>query len=528
MPPLASLTLIPLAAAGILVFLPKHAERAIRFLSAGTTLVTLALSILYCLRYDAAHAGYQFQTQVPWIPAFGISYHVGIDGIGCVMILLHAILSFSAVLVSFSIKTRVKEYFIFFMLLIASIFGVFTSLDLFFFYLFYEMAVAPLYPLITIWGSKNKEYGAMKLTLYITSGAVVAFVGLLALYQAAGINSFDLPVIQAHLANSPLPETFQNWCAPLFIIGFGVIASLWPLHSWSPIGYAVAPAAVSMLHAGVLKKIGIYAIIRLVIGLLPSGALHWMPYVAALAVINVLYGAWAAMTQKDMKFIIGFASVSHMGYALLGVSALNQNALTGVVFFMFAHGIMAALCFALIGYIDHEAHTREIDELAGLAGPLPFVSACFVMAAFASSGLPGFANFVSEILVFFGSFETRPWQTFLAIFGIVITATYMLRLIRQVFFGETKAGLELLHDPKGAAGKLPFGILVVTLFVFGIFPSLLLNMIQPTVASIMGTKTTFKQIATASPSPFGRESAPTPLSVLSLLKEVGVRVEQYG
>jgi len=473
------LTLAPLAAALMIALIGKGREQAIRRVAFLSTLFTLGLSLTFCFTYNVARGGYQFDFQRLWLPDLGISYHVALDGISCVLILLHAICSFSAVLISFSIEKRVKEYFIFLLILISSIFGVFTAVDLFFLYVFYEMAVIPLYPLIVIWGSKNKEYAAMKLTLYITTGAVIAFVGLLALYQAVGLGTFDLIQIKTHLAVHPLPVAFQTWCAPLFIVGFGVIASLWPFHSWSPIGYAAAPAAVSMLHAGVLKKIGIYAIIRLVLELLPTGAQIWMPYVASLAVINILYGAWAAMSQEDLKFVIGFASVSHMGYALLGIAALTPIALTGTVFFMFAHGVMAALCFAIIGFIDHQAHTRGVSDFGGLAKQIPFIATCFIMAALASSGLPGFANFVSEIIIFFGSWKTLPWQTTLAIFGIVLTATYMLRVARQIFFGPLNTKWSRLKDASTFMEKLPFGFLVMILLVFGFWPSLLINLIRP-------------------------------------------------
>lgn len=479
-----SLTLLPLLAAVIISLIPKENKREVRLVSLSAATAVLLISGFLVFRYDVVLGGYQFTFRKPWISSLGVSYHTGIDGIGSIMILLHALCSFSAVLVSFKIKERVKEYFVFLMILIASIFGVFTALDLFFLYVFYEMAVIPLYPLVATWGSKNKEYGAMKLTLYITAGAVLALVGLLALYQMAGIRSFDLIEIQNHLRAQPLSRSFQMWCAPLLIFGFGVIASLWPFHSWSPIGYAAAPSAVSMLHAGVLKKIGIYAIIRIVLPLLPYGAEKWFPLISILAVVNILYGAWAAMTQNDLKFVIGFASVSHMGYALLGISAFNEMALSGVVFFMFAHGIMAALCFALIGYIDHEAHTREISELGGLAKQIPFISVCFVAASLASSGLPGFGNFVSEIIIFFGSYQTRKVETILAIFGIVITATFMLRVVRNVFFGKLKSSFSEMKDAKTFSERLPYGLLVLVLLIVGFWPAILLDIIRPSIAPI--------------------------------------------
>jgi len=480
-----SLVWLPLFGALVIGFISKENKNLIRWIATLLTLATLAISAYIFTAYNTAASGYQFLFKVEWLPSFGISYHVGVDGISCVMILLNAVCSFAAVIVSFSIRERVKEYFIFLLTLIASLFGVFTAVDLFFLYLFYEMAVIPMYPLIATWGSTNKEYGAMKLTLYITTGAVVSLLGLLTLYQVTGLNTFDLIEIQNYLALYPLPVQFQKYCAPLFIFGFGVIASLWPFHSWSPIGYAAAPSPISMLHAGVLKKIGIYALIRIVIGLMPDGARIWFPYVSILAVINILYGAWAAMAQKDLKFVVGFASVSHMGYALLGLCALNNVALTGTVFFMFAHGVMAALCFALIGFIYDQTHTRQISDLGGLAKTLPFIATCFVMAALASSGLPGFANFVSEILIFFGSFEIYKWQTICAIFGIVLTATYMLRLIRNVFFGALNPKWEHLKDAKTLWARLPFGFLIAFLLLFGTQPMILLDIIRPTVRSMM-------------------------------------------
>jgi NADH-quinone oxidoreductase subunit M len=479
------LVLVPLIGAGIILFVPDRYAAWARRTAISATFLTLVGAVLLFINFNPAVPGFQFMTQIPWVPGLGITYHAGLDGIGVVMVLLHAILSFSGALVSRSITQNVKLYFILYLVLVSSIFGVFTSLDLFFLYFFYEIAVIPLYPLIGIWGSEGREYAAMKLTLYISLGAVVALVGLVSLYLVSGLQTFDLITLSEFANTQGFPRTFQLWCAPLFIFGFGVVASLWPFHSWSPIGYAAAPTAVSMLHAGVLKKLGIFLIIRLVITLLPEGAQFWMPVVTVLCIVNILYGAWAAMAQKDMKYAIGFASVSHMGYAFLGIACLNELGLTGTVFFMFAHGIMAALCFALIGFIYDQTHTRMIPELGGLAKQIPFISVCFIMAAFASSGLPGFANFISEILIFFAAWNRYPLQTILAIFGIVITATYMLRMIRRVFFSELKPEWGKINDAKGWFIKFPYAFLVVVLIIFGFWPSLLLNVIQPTTESLI-------------------------------------------
>ena len=479
------LVLVPLIGAGIILFLPNRYAIWARRTALSATFLTLIGALLLFVNYNPAIPGFQFRMQFAWVPDLGITYHVGLDGIGIVMVLLHAILSFAGALVSRSITQNVKLYFILYLVLVSSIFGVFTSLNVFFLYFFYEIAVIPLYPLIGIWGSQNREYAAMKLTLYISLGAVVALVGLVSLYLASGLQTFDLIALIEYADTQGFTKAFQLWCAPLLIFGFAVVASLWPFHSWSPIGYAAAPTAVSMLHAGVLKKLGIFLILRLVIPLMPQGAQFWLPLVAILCVVNILYGAWAAMAQKDMKYAIGFASVSHMGYAFLGIACLNELGLTGTVFFMFAHGIMAALCFALIGFIYDQTHTRMIPDLGGLAKQIPFISVCFVMAAFASSGLPGFANFVSEVLIFFSAWNRYPWQTTLAIFGIVVTATYMLRMVRDVFFGEPKPEWNKLTDAKSWTLKLPYAFLVVVLIIFGFWPSLLLNVIQPTAAALI-------------------------------------------
>ncbi len=475
----AFLVIIPLASALAILLMPENQSEGMRRVTLFSCLATLVLSLFIFLSYSVNRGGIQFQINRPWVEALGIRYHAGVDGISAVMILLHGLVSFSGAMVSRSIKERVKEYSIFFLILVASIFGVFTSLDLFFLYFFYEMAVIPMYPLIGVWGSKNKEYATMKLTLFITGGAVLALVGILAIYQASGLQSFDLSVLQSHFAANPLARPVQQWVAALLIFGFGVIASLWPTHSWSPIGYAAAPSAVSMLHAGVLKKLGPYLIIRLVLGLVPDGARFWMPVVAVLCVMNILYAGYCAMVQKDLKFIIGFSSVSHMGYVLLGLACLNRTGVSGAVLLMFSHGVMAALAFSLIGFIYDQTHTRMVDELGGgLGSKIPFISVCFVMMAMASSGLPGFSNFIAEIMIFFGAWKKFPLPTLAAVFGILITAIYLLRVARNVFFGKEKERWPSLRDAEHFTQKTPFVLLLAALLIFGFFPNLLVRKID--------------------------------------------------
>lgn len=483
---LASLPLVPLLTALLLVFIPPEKEELFRRINIGVMSYGLVGSILLFLNFPVGQAGYQYVFRRDWLPELGISYQVGMDGIGMTLVLLLALVSTSGAFISAWIRERVKEYTIFYLILVASIYGVFTSLDLFFLYLFYEMSVIPMYPLIGIWGSRDKEYASMKLTIYITAGAVLALAGILCLYGLTGLETFDLIQIRQVLHERPVETGLQQWIAPFLLFGFGVIASLWPLHSWSPIGYAAAPSAVSMLHAGVLKKMGPYLMIRLVFTFLPEGARTWFPWIAILASINILYAAFAAIDQKDLKFIIGFSSVSHMGYVLLGIASANPTALTGTLLLMFSHGVTAASAFALVGYVYEKTHTRQVPDLGGLAKRLPFVAVCFVMTALASAGVPGFSNFVSEILIFVGAWDIYRWPAVAAVFGILFTAVYLLRAVRKVFYGPLTREWKELRDPAGFMGRFPYLLLLGSLLLFGFWPQGLLRLIQPSVSLLLG------------------------------------------
>jgi len=469
-----------------------------RRIAVAATSVSLALAAWIVLDYDRATGGYQYEVLIPWIRPLGIGFHLGVDGMSAVLVLLHALCSFTGVLISYAIKDRVKEYYIFYLLLITGVFGVFTSLDLFFFYFFYEMAVIPMYPLIGIWGSDvkehgvvrfSKEYAAMKLTIYLTAGAVIALTGLLWLYVSSGAKTFDVVALQQHLGAFPLDAQRQAMIFPLLAVGFGVIAPLWPFHSWSPIGHAAAPSAVSMLHAGVLMKLGSYAIIRLAMGLLPDGAVTWLPWVAALCTMNIIYGGLVAMAQKDLKLIIGYSSSSHMGYVLLGIAALTPLALDGAVLLMFAHGLMTALAFALVGHVYDQTHTRYLPELGGLGKSLPFIATCGVIAAMASSSLPGFGNFVAELLVILGSWDRYPLQAVLAVLGVVITSVYMLRLVRGTFFGTLPKTFTHVQDVHTPVARLPYLVLAGVLLFVGCWPGPLVRLIDVSARPFIYTLT---------------------------------------
>lgn len=483
--------LAPAIGAVCILFVPAPRKDIIKAIGFAASVVSLALATFVFLNYDAVKGGYQFVDKIEWVPSLGISYHVGVDGINVVLLFMTAIISFVGVIVTFDVTDRLKEYMIFYLFLIVGCLGVLSALDIFFIYFFYETAVVPVFPLIGVWGSGNKEYATMKLTLYLTLGAVLALLGLLSLYFVTGLHTFDLVAIEKAVTANPLPVSFQHWAFPLLMIGFGIILTLWPFHTWSPMGYAAAPTSVSMLHAGVLKKLGAYAIIKLGIGLMPEGAQMWMPFVAWIAVINIVYCGFVAYTQKDLKYILGYSSCSHMGYILLGLACLTPIALNGTVFFMFAHGLMASLGFALVGFIYKQTHTRMLDDWGGFGKKMPFIATLFIMMAMASSGLPGFANFVGEIMILMGAWDKYRWPAIFAVAGLVITAGYMLKTVRGAIQGPLNTSHSHdLHDARGIQ-RLPYLLLLILLLAAGFLPSLLI----PKISS--GTQPILHRLASA-------------------------------
>jgi NADH-quinone oxidoreductase subunit M len=487
------LLLILLLCAGAVVatFLtPASRPRAIRAIAFFAMLAVLGVACWLAIGFhdapvdEAAGAhGYKHVMAVPWVPALGLQFKLGVDGIGVAMVLLTAITIFCGVCVSFSIRERVKEYYLNLIALVTGVFGVFTALDLFFYYFFYELAVIPMYLLIGAWGSTtrtiDREYATMKLVLMLTTGAVLALVGLLALYVQAPERTFDMVALERFGQAGAWSRSVQLTWFPVVFLGFAVLVPMWPLHSWSPGGHAAAPAAVSMLHAGVLMKLGAYGILRIAVTYLPEAATVYLPWVAALCCMNILYGGLVAMAQRDMKFVVGYSSSSHMGYVLLGIAAANAVGLEGAVFLMFAHGVMTALAFALIGFFYDQTHTRMLDDLGGLMKRMPFVGTAFVLMTMASAGVPGFANFASELLVIAGAWKagyTIP--AVLAVWGIVVTGVYLLRTVKDAFFGTMPARWEGLRDARRPIERLPYVVLVAVLVLFGFWPQPLLSVIE--------------------------------------------------
>ncbi|MBE3575037.1 MAG: NADH-quinone oxidoreductase subunit M [Firmicutes bacterium] len=480
-PVLSTIVFAPLAGALVIACLPAARKEAIRWVAAVAAGVSFALSLWLVFAYNQAAGGVQFVENVPWFPSFGVSYHLGADGISVVMLLLTGIVGFTGVFVSWGIEERVKEFFITLLALMFAVSGVFASFDLLLLFIFFEFAVLPKFVLISVWGSTKKEYAAMKLALYLVLGSAFTLLGILSLYFVAGIHSMDL----IQLANHPFTHGQQLWLFALVFLGFAVQVPVWPLHSWLPDAHVAAPSAGSMMLAGVVMKLGAYGILRVALTLFPQGAVYWAPVVAVLAVINVLYAAFVAMGQKDLKYLIANSSISHMGYAVLGIAALTLSGLSGAVLQMFAHGIMAALLFALVGMTYDRTHTRQIAEMGGLARVLPVIATAFVIAGLASVGLPGTASFWSEFLVFVGSFGIFRVLAILAIFCIVITAYYILKAVQRVYFGPIRVEkFQKLHDARWS-DWVALSIIIVFIVGVGAYPSLLTDLIQTGLAPIM-------------------------------------------
>jgi NADH-quinone oxidoreductase subunit M len=465
----------------IILFLPDEKQQAIKQVSAVFSGLTLALALIVFCTYDTGRAGLQFAERIPWVPSLGISYFNAADGFSLPMILLTGIVFFTGVLTMRELEHRVKEFYALYFLLVTGVFGLFMSFDLFFIFIWYDVSLFPMYLLIAVWGSTRKEYGAMKLTLYLLAGSALILPAIVYLHVAAGGTSFDITTLMRPGTFSP----FQQKLAFLLLyIGFGILAAVWPFHTWSPVGHVAAPTAVSMVHAGVLMKIGAFGVLRVAIFLCPEGWKFWAPLMATLAVIGIVYGALAALSQTDLKFVIGYSSVSHMGIVGLGLSTLTVDGLNGAVFQMFAHGIMTALFFSAIGYIYDRTHTKMIPELGGLSRVMPKASGYFILAAFAGIGVPCLASFWGELVVFIAAFKTYPAAGVLAVGALVIGALFMLRVVQRAFYGPMNEKFAHLSDIPFGLG-IPRMILAAVIVFFGLFPSVLFDVIDSAAVPFM-------------------------------------------
>ncbi len=568
---LIGLLVIPILLALVILLALKPEQRnEARIIAACATGACLLLSLFVFLEMNqtsnishaqtqaaAGLASFIEEVKVPWIPALGITFHIGADGLTAPMLLLTGLAAFCGVLISWRIEDRTREFMAFFLLLVAGVYGVFLSLDLFLLFFWYEFAIFPMYLLIAGWGwVERREYAAMKLTLYILIGSVVALVGVLVMYFSAGsffsdpthperlpelrtaLNdpnaaaySFDFSQMEiasrwkeysgafnqqaATTANSSnpnaTPQTAQpgepgpfdiagafgvsiaRFWFPFIFIGFAVLAGLFPFHNWSPDGHVAAPTAVSMIHAGVLMKLGAYAALRIGVQLLPDGAKVHLPWIILLALVNVVYGAFIAFRQRDFKYVIGFSSVSHMGLVAMGIASMSVVGMTGAGLQMFSHGAMTALFFACVGLVYEQTHTRDIPSLGGFAQKMPFVAAAFAFGGLVSMGMPGLSGFIAEFPIFSGVWQGPvtggnnyyPIIAILSALGIIVTAAYVLRVTQQVFSGPFNAQrFPDIHNITNL-DKVAIVLLGSVLVIVGVYPQIMSTMIQSAVLPVI-------------------------------------------
>lgn len=558
---LSAIVFIPIIAGVLLLFMNPQQRDLIRGVAITAAAVVLALSAVVFFSFNgliAERGGYEQETfyapaenlkidesvgnsagtalyaealryeeRVPWLTSLGIYYHVGVDGLTAPMVLLTGMVTVAGVLISWNITDRQREFYAFFMLLVAGVYGVFIAVDMFVLFFFYELAIFPMYLLIAGWGwVKLREYASMKLTLYILVGSVVALVGALALYLTAGsfFEGAGAPILSAAIEKGLLPAdsqpysfslvqltlaaengafdipfladtlTLAKFWFPFIFIGFAVLAGVWPFHNWSPDGHVAAPTAVSMIHAGVLMKLGAYAALRMGVQLMPEAAQVHLPWIVFLTLVNVVYGALIAFRQRDFKYVIGFSSVSHMGLVSMGWATMNLVGMTGAGIQMFSHGAMTALFFGCVGMVYDRAHTRDIPSLGGFIKKMPWVGFAFIIGGLTSMGMPGLSGFMAEFPIFqgmweasenvvlrIGSFELTNYYSIiviLAALGIVITAAYVLRVTSQVFFGEFDAEKYPEVGDIAIQDRVILLLLGTPLVILGIYPAIMAPMIS--------------------------------------------------
>jgi NADH-quinone oxidoreductase subunit M len=495
----------------VLLALKPENVRGARLVALATSLAGLILALAGALQFEAKN-GLTTVADAAWIPQLGIRYNLAVDGLSLTLLVVTGIAAVVGVLFSWNIEHRTKEFFAFYLVLIGGVYGVFLSFDLFLLFLFYELAIVPKYFLIAIWGSTRREYGAMKLALYSFLGSAMVLTGLIAAYVVAGAHTFSL----VELAKFPFPRAFQMWAFPLVFVGFGILAGLWPFHTWAPTGHVAAPTAASMLLAGVIMKLGAYGCLRVAMVLFPEGLRpwglsvlgleSWRDVFGLLAVVGIVYGAMVALVQKDFKFVIGYSSVSHMGFVLLGLMTLTTIGLSGAVLQMFSHGVIAGLLFAVVGRMVYErTHTRVLDDLEEmrLNEAMPFAAVTFVLAGLASMGMPGFSGFVAELQVLIGAWKAFPTFAVLGGLGVLIGVAYTLRAMQKAFFSgapglaeQARAGLSgrgtdlqersTVKEPMPpitVPERIGAVMLIAAALVIGLWPSLLLDLIQASLES---------------------------------------------
>lgn len=437
---LSSLIFIPIVGMILVMLLPKDAKNAIRWVATGISVIPMVLSFWLTYDFFVNHAGsaaFQYmEGPYEWIPLLHVQYFLGADGISIPLLALTGLLSTISLLASFGIQERVKEYFAFFLLLEAGMMGVFVALDFFLFYVFWEVMLVPMYFLIGVWGGPNKEYAAIKFFLYTLFGSIFMLVSILILYFTSEPHTLNM--VELVQSGSSLTHTLQIICFVFFFIAFAIKVPVWPFHTWLPDAHVQAPTAVSVILAGVLLKMGTYGMLRISWPMFPEAVRYFSFWIALLGVIAIIYGALVSMAQKDLKKLVAYSSVSHMGYCMLALGAVTSvQAITGCMFQMISHGLITGALFLLVGVLYDRAHTREIAAFGGLGSKLPVYTAIMVFFSMASLGLPGMSGFVSEFMIFVGSFGAlNKVLVGIGVLGVVLGAAYMLRMVQRVFLGD--------------------------------------------------------------------------------------------
>jgi NADH-quinone oxidoreductase subunit M len=485
-PILTFLTFFPTVGALLILLLPASKPRTVRVAAFLVSIVTFAASIPLFTLFDSTHRGMQFVEQAPWVPGLGISYHLGVDGISMLLILLTTLLTAVSILSSFTaITSRVKAYMVTFLLLETGMIGVFAALDLFLFYIFWEVMLIPMYLLIGVWGGPRRVYAAVKFILYTVAGSLLMLVAILYLYfahhRATGAYTFDL----LQLYNTVLSPQAQLWLFGAFALAFAIKVPMFPFHTWLPDAHVEAPTAGSVILAGVLLKMGVYGFLRFAIPLFPEAAMAYTPWIVGLALVGIVYGALVAMVQRDVKKLVAYSSVSHLGFVMLGLFVWNTQGMAGGILQSINHGLSTGALFLAVGMLYERRHTREISEFGGLAETLPWFAALFMIVCLSSIGLPGLNGFIGEFLVLLGAFRVAPIVSAIAATGVILAAIYLLWMYQRVMFGpitnEKNRGLPDIS-------KREFWTLapvIVFIIWIGVYPNTFLRKLDASVSELL-------------------------------------------
>lgn len=489
---------IPLLGMVAVLLLPRASEELIKRVALLFTLIPLALAVYLFISYDRSNGGTQYAVNVPWIPAFNIQYHIGIDGLSVTLLLLTALLGPICVIASWrNIEKGIKAYMALFLLLETGMIGFFAALDLFLFYVFFELTLLPMYFLIGVWGGPRREYAAIKFFLYTLFGSVLMLVAMIAVYLNSGdpgARTFDIPTLitLAATAGHALNDlNFQIWVFIGFFIGFAVKVPIFPFHTWLPDAHVEAPTAISVILAGILLKMGTYGLVRINMAMFPQGLDHftngigfWGNSLALLGFINIVYGSFCALAQTDFKKLVAYSSIGHMGFVILGLAARNDSGITGAILQMFNHGVISAMLFLLVGVLYDRAHHREINGFGGLGSRMPVYTGITTLAFMASLGLPGLSGFVGEALSLLGAYDKFKMLTILSTIGIVVGAAYFLWTLQRVFLGTLNPKYEALPEINGREilTLVPLGILTI---VLGVWPNFAIDMFRESVTNLI-------------------------------------------